>query len=236
MATDHVLVFDGTLMCCFCPNPSLPHPPPSSRSHPTSLPLPLQIGNCVGRANQRHFLLFLAFTITGCTYALTLTLLTLSRILPPFHWTDRLPTILPHSPLPLLMSFIQAFASTIYYNIGLLSLRAGVCIYLSSLVLAVGISLVILFVQQVQFIVSGQGGYVDSLKARQRMPGGSSPSIVEGRIVSGKSRGWFGGCCGPKAWSGLRDVFGSGPMWMWVIPRLAAPQGSVAERTRLKDK
>ncbi|GJP43825.1 hypothetical protein CLOM_g3235 [Closterium sp. NIES-68] len=202
------------------------------------------IGNCVGRANQRHFLLFLLSTILSCSYVCLMAATTLYLLLPTLDLTPHMPHTPPADLTTLLSTATKAFAAALWAARKYLPIRALIAFYLFTLALGTGISVSLLLYQQLDFILSGEGGYVDSLKAKKgagndKVMWEGAKRVVPGRIVDRRQEGVCS-LCGNGVWTKLfnrsgvdvyrafRGVFGSGSPWFWCCPRVRAPRGSLA--------
>ncbi|CAI7775611.1 unnamed protein product [Closterium sp. NIES-53] len=242
--------FDGWQLCRRCDPPRAKPPGAHHCSSCGTCVMDMDhhcpfIGNCVGRANQRHFLLFLLSTIISCIYVALMASATLYFLLPALDVTPHMPHNPPHDLTSFVSTATKAFAAALWAARKQLPIRAFIAFYLFIAALGTGISVSLLLYQQLDFILSGEGGYVDALKVKKgagnnKVMWDGPKRVVPARLVD--SSGGDGTCwpCGNGVWlrlfnrSGsevsraLKGVFGSGNPWFWCCPRLKAPRGSLA--------
>ncbi|CAI5527153.1 unnamed protein product [Closterium sp. Naga37s-1] len=164
--------FDGWQLCRRCDPPRAKPPGAHHCSSCGTCVMDMDhhcpfIGNCVGRANQRHFLLFLLSTIISCIYVALMASATLYFLLPALDVTPHMPHNPPHDLTSFVSTATKAFAAALWAARKQLAIRAFIAFYLFIVALGTGISVSLLLYQQLDFILSGEGGYVDALKVKK---------------------------------------------------------------------
>lgn len=156
------------------------------------------IGNCVGAANQRPFILFLLFAVLSNIYVLMMSVHALLKI-----WTSL--TIYSvrvevasssWSVMDILASFLQVIRGGLESS----SVRALAILYLIAVSLSVTIGVGLLLHQQLRQLYDGLT-FIDSLQVEN---GG-----VRGVL---SSRGWIN----------LQRIFGNGHPIFWIFPKLVS--------------
>lgn len=150
----------------------------------------MQIGNCVGANNHRHFILFLLYTVLSSVYVFGMALFTGMRVWPAVMKPDQM----DRSGMSLSLS-MGASAIAVVANSILQSARAVALLYLLVASVAVITGVGILLQQQLSFLYSGTT-FLDSLQAAWK--------------TKGRKEGW----------DNLRHVFGNGHPVFWAVPIL----------------
>ncbi|KAK9863667.1 hypothetical protein WJX84_003210 [Apatococcus fuscideae] len=153
--------------CSLCTACHVPKPPRTHHCRTCERCVPecchhcIFLGQCVGAHNQRHFLLFLAFTITGCCYILYLAASLLRQ---------RWPVVLQwwhHESPPMFPQQWWRATGLLTYQARMLWSAPGWLSAVTWEVLATlnsGLGLTALLVRQLRFVLSGHG-YIDRMQA-----------------------------------------------------------------------
>ncbi|KAK1272699.1 putative S-acyltransferase [Acorus gramineus] len=112
----------------------------------------LEIGNCVGAANHRHFVVFLITVIISCTYVTSMAIYAGLH-----HW----PPLQVVTATGVLKEFFVALMSSAI----LLTARGLLLLYLCIASISLAIGLIVLLWQQLHFIYEGKT-YIGSLSSR----------------------------------------------------------------------
>lgn len=164
------------------------------------------IGNCVGAANHRHFILFLLFAVLSTLYVFGMSVAAIVRI-----WKNLvdLPEVLgvasSSQVVVLLATYLQAMLGSSISS----SVRTIGLLYLVAVSLAVAIGVGLLLHQQVRQLYDGHT-FIEILQ-------------YENGLARGAPQG--GG------WRNLQRVFGHGHPVFWVFPKLVSgPNGKVHDK------
>jgi palmitoyltransferase len=160
----------------------------------------IQIGNCVGAANHRSFILFLFFTVISTFYVCAMSMVTICKI-----WSDRMKSGelqldgWAMTRMEVLLSYLVVWIGSSLTS----SVRAIGLIYLVVLSLSVMIGVGLLLHQQVRHIYEGKT-FIESLQHHN--------GVVKG--IKAPTPGW----------RNLRRLFGHGHPVFWVLPRFVVSQ------------
>lgn len=123
----------------------------------------LQIGNCVGAANHRYFVIFLIMAIISVAYAAVMSAYAALHIVPPFNEraVKQMHSVGNNIAVVGILKelFISFITSAVFF-----SPRGLVLIYLFVASISVGIGLTVLLWQQLYFIYEGRT-YLTSLSS-----------------------------------------------------------------------
>lgn len=132
-----------------------------------------QIGNCVGAANHRHFVIFLISAIISMIYASIMSAYAVYHIWPPLNnWQIRL--LNGAFGQKLLMGLLKDIFLAVFSSMMFLPARGLVLIYLFIASISIGIGLSVLLWQQLCFIYEGKT-YLSHISAS----GGDSTAIKD---------------------------------------------------------
>eukprot|EP00249_Psilotum_nudum_P020640 c27789_g1_i1 orf=734-1756(+) len=197
------LVHKGTLeghrFCIFCKRPK----PPGAHHCRSCKACVLEmdhhcpfVGNCIGAANQRHFILFLLYAVLSNIYVLVMSIYTGLKIWPVLASLSNGPTTMSWSVSTMFAAYMRAMASSVYVSARALSL-----LYLVAASLSISIGVGLLLYQQLQLLYCGQT-YIDTLQAE------SDNSFA---VLPAK-----------HGWKNLQNAFGSMHPLTWVFPMFHA--------------
>lgn len=125
----------------------------------------LQIGNCVGAANHRHFLIFLISIVISCSYVVMMSSYTIFHIWPP--QLESLASTDPSAISEVLRQILTGIARSVL----LLSVRGLVLLYLAFACLSVDIGITVLLWQQLYYIYEGKT-YIAHISSQNSGNGG----------------------------------------------------------------
>ncbi|TVU16533.1 hypothetical protein EJB05_40103, partial [Eragrostis curvula] len=109
------------------------------------------IGNCVGAANHRAFVIFLISVVVSCTYVAIMTIYSSYRIWPSVDFPNLASSRHSRSSMKILMEILTTLASSALF----LSARGIILVYLAFASLSVNAGIVVLLCQQLKFIYEG---------------------------------------------------------------------------------
>lgn len=164
---------------------------------------PLQ---AVGVSNRRHFILFLYWAVLSVSYVLALTMIIVVRYSDQFTYDEIKQLMFSPIPLPRRTNdrLMYVLSKCVDWP---RSVPRLACLYL---IVACGTVLVlvgILLAQQLGYLLSGET-YIAVLKSAES---GRDPHV---RLSWGEKM------------DNARLVFGSGPVWTWILPMAGQPTGS----------
>lgn len=205
----------------------------------------MQIGNCVGQSNQRHFMVFLVFASLSCTFAISVCVVAFLRLLTTLDFSFAQGIAAELGRTGTSQALLSAVPRLLVALIFGLTFRGIVLLYIVAVSLGTTACTAVLLYQQLSLVFHGLT-YIDSLKqmkAKGRGPAAGSSAHAHGVPHQNGHRDGGGERDGllhePKggSWGGemspweqrmmlLRNVFGSGPVWTWLLPRIKPPPGS----------